>query len=147
MRKMNPDEFTYARRVSFAETDLAGVMHFSNYYRLMEETEHAFLRSIGLGVVIEEADRTISWPRVATSCEYRAPAHFDDELELGLVIAKMGDRSITYEIEFRRGGERIALGRSTAVCCEMADGHFRPTAIPPHIRSKLEAGARKNADE
>ena len=139
---MKTGEFTYARRVTFAETDLAGVMHFSNYYRLMEEAEHAFLRSIGLTVVIEDEGRTISWPRVATSCEYRAPAHFDDELELRLVIAKMGDRSITYEIEFRRGGERIALGRSTAVCCEMADGVFRPTTIPADIRSKLEAGLR-----
>lgn len=144
---MTPDTFTYARRVSFAETDLAGVMHFSNYYRLMEETEHAFLRSIGLKVIHEEGERTISWPRVATSCEYFAPAHFDDELTLSLVLANVGDRSVTYEIEFRRDGKRIALGRSTAVCCEMAEGNFRPTSVPADIRSKLEAGARKDASK
>jgi 4-hydroxybenzoyl-CoA thioesterase/acyl-CoA thioester hydrolase len=137
--------FTYPRRVSFAETDLAGVMHFSNYYRLMEEAEHAFLRSIDLAVVHPEGERTISWPRVATGCEFFAPAHFNDELALSLVLANVGDRSVTYEVEFLRDGKRIALGRSTAVCCEMTAGTFQPTSIPPDIRTKLEASKRDEA--
>lgn len=132
----------HTRRVTFAETDLAGVMHFSNYYRLMEEVEHAFLRSIDLTVVHEEADRTISWPRVATSCEYFAPAHFDDELKLSLVLANVGDRSVTYEVDFLRGEKRIALGKATAVCCVMNEGTFRPTSIPDDIRAKLTSIAR-----
>jgi hypothetical protein len=47
-----PAEFSYARRVQFAETDMAGVMHFANYFRLMEEAEHGFWRSLGLNVVM-----------------------------------------------------------------------------------------------
>ena len=39
-----PTEFTIKRRVQFSETDMAGIMHFANYFRLMEEVEHAFLR-------------------------------------------------------------------------------------------------------
>ena len=39
-----PYEFEMTRRVQFAETDMAGVMHFANYFRLIEEVEHAFYR-------------------------------------------------------------------------------------------------------
>ena len=37
----------YKRRVEFAETDMAGQVHFSNFFRYMEAAEHAFFRSLG----------------------------------------------------------------------------------------------------
>ena len=48
--QMMSNEFVITRRVQFVETDLAGVLHFSNYYRYMEEVECAFWRDRGLGV-------------------------------------------------------------------------------------------------
>lgn len=131
--------FTMKRRVTFAETDLAGVLHFSNYFRLMEEVEHAFWRSLGLGVVQRDGDRTISWPRVAVACEYETPARFEDELELHLTMGKISERTVRFDVEFLREGQRIALGRATAVCCLMADAGFDPIAIPADIRDRLTA--------
>lgn len=131
--------FTMRRMIQFAETDLAGVLHFANYYRLMEEVEHAFWRSLGSGVVTYHGDTRISWPRVATSCEYFAPAHFEDELELRLTVAHVGQRSVTYQVEFMEHGERIALGRTTAVCCTMIEGTFQPIEIPDELRTRLVA--------
>jgi 4-hydroxybenzoyl-CoA thioesterase/acyl-CoA thioester hydrolase len=125
------------RRVQFAETDAAGVLHFSNYFRMMEEAEHAFWRSLELSVVVSEGGRCISWPRVSVSCEYFAPAHFEDELALQLALTELGERSMSYRVEFRRDGRRTALGITKAVCCTMADGAFRPVAIPEVIRAKL----------
>ena len=131
-------EFRMIRRVQFAETDMAGVLHFSNYYRYMEEVEHAFWRSIGRSVVMpDHSGEHISWPRVATSCEYAAPAHFEDEIELGFAVVMVGERSVTYQVEFHRQGRRIAVGRTTAVCCMMSNGSFRPIPIPDAIRAKL----------
>lgn len=129
--------FSRTRRIQFAETDLAGVLHFSNYYRLMEETEHAFLRSIGLSVIETDGDRTISWPRVATSCEYLAPARFEDELNLVLRVTHVGRRSVAYDVEFLREGERIAKGHMAAACCLQSPSSFKSIAIPSAIREKL----------
>ena len=42
-------EFTITRRVEFSETDLAGIMHFTNFYRWMEICEHEFLRAWAFG--------------------------------------------------------------------------------------------------
>lgn len=131
-------EFHMSRRVQFAETDMAGVLHFSNYFRLMEETEHEFWRSLGISVIADDRHPTISWPRVAARCEYFSPAHFEDELELVLQLSKIGDRSLEFEVSFTRAGERLALGHATAACCEMTAGKFKTTAIPSDIRLLLE---------
>ena len=135
-----PTEFTMRRRVQFAETDMAGVLHFANYFRLMEELEHAFWRSLGLTVYLRDRRLHLSWPRVATNCEYYSPLRFEDEVDLKLTVTKVGKTSLNYEVEFRRDGERCALGRLTAVCCETNDGAFFPTAIPQDIRVRLEKG-------
>lgn len=133
-----PQEFVLTRRVHFSETDRAGVLYFAHYYRFMEETEHAFWRSLGVAVVTGVGRGETSWPRVATSCEHFAPIRFDDELELALRVMKVGRKSVTYEVEFRCAGKRIALGRMTAVYCTIADDQFQSRAIPESVRAKLE---------
>lgn len=131
--------FTLKRQVQFAETDMAGVLHFSNYYRYMEEAEHVFWRSLGISVLTNIDGHEISWPRVVTSCEYIKPARFEDELEIAVKVIHLGDRSVTLAIEFNRSGERIASGQIKAVCCTMADGKFQSIPTPESIHKKLEA--------
>lgn len=131
--------FTTTRRVQFVETDMAGVLHFSNYYRWMEETEHAFWRSHGHSVIVGNGE--ISWPRVKTTCEYYAPARFEDEVLLTLQVVKVGQRSVTYEVEFHRDDQRLAKGTTIAACCAMRDGEFSAAPIPQNLRDILQAAA------
>lgn len=130
--------FETTRRAEFSETDMAGVMHFSNYFRWMEVAEHEMFRSIGLSVVQPEADRTISWPRIKVSCEYRGPIRFEDEVRIRLTISKIGSKSIAYHAAFERDGERLADGHVVMVCCEMSAGQFRSIDIPGDIRRRFE---------
>ena len=51
-----PSEFTVRRRVEFSETDMAGIVHYSNFFRYMETVEHAFYRSLGFSVVQDRHD-------------------------------------------------------------------------------------------
>lgn len=132
-------QFTLLRRVQFAETDMAGILHFSNYFRYMEEVEHAFFRSLGLSVVMKHEAMELGWPRVSCSCEFSAPIRFEEEIELQFRIVRLGDKSITYEVDFLKDGQRRALGKLTSVCCTMSDQGMRPTAIPAPIRAKLQA--------
>ena len=132
-----PAEFTYTRRVQFAETDMAGIAHFANFFRWMEEAEHAMFRAAGLSVQMQLDGMEISWLRVSVGCEFVRPVRFEDELSLGLRVVRLGDKSINLEVEFTKGGERVALGKSTSVCCEVGNGMMRSIAIPPAIRDKL----------
>ena len=47
-----PYEFKLTRRVEFAETDMAGIVHFANFFRMMEAAEHAFFRSVGFSITV-----------------------------------------------------------------------------------------------
>ena len=138
-----PAQHSIKRRIQFSETDMAGVVHFSNYFRMMEEVEHAFFRSLGLSVVMSHEALEIGWPRVSASCEYYGPLRFEDEVELLMRVTKVGEKSFNYEVEFLWEGRRVALGRMTSVCCEMLDQGMRSIRIPDGVRRKLEDGGEQ----
>ena len=137
--------FSIPRRVQFAETDMAGIVHFSNFFRMMEEVEHAFFRSVGLSVSMQHDGMHVGWPRVNTGCEFFGPVRFEDELELRLRVVKVGDKSLSYEVDFLLGGRKVALGKTTSVCCELRpDGTMKSIPIPPSLRERLDPGAAAN---
>lgn len=131
--------FIHHRRVQFAETDMAGIVHFANFYRWMEEAEHEFLRTHGMKIMDLQGDGSyIGWPRVSCSCHYEAPARYDDVLEVQLRIERVGLKSVTYYVEFFRAGKRLAYGRTKAACCFcFPDGTLRSIEIPQRYRQVL----------
>src|SRR5437762_11390922 len=110
--------FATSRRVEFHDTDMAGIVHFTAFFRYMEAAEHDLLRSLGLRVLHETSTGQISWPRVAASCDFRQPARFEDELTIEVGIARIGEKSITYHFSFLCEGNLVAEGSMTSVCCQ-----------------------------
>lgn len=134
-------EFSITRRIQFSETDLAGIVHFSNFYKMMEEVEHAFFRSVGLSVSMQHDDIHVGWPRVSASCEFFGPLKFEDEVELRMRVTRVGEKSFSYEVDFLVQGRRIALGKTTSVCCAIEDAGMKSIPIPSSIREKLTANS------
>lgn len=132
-------QFTWKHRVQFVETDTAGIVHFSNYYRFMEETEREFFRTLGLSIMAPQPDGTvIGWPRVRCSCSYESPAFYDDLLEIDLNITRRGVKSLSMEFHFRRGEATIARGDLKTVCCRsVALGKLESIEIPDEWAAKL----------
>jgi YbgC/YbaW family acyl-CoA thioester hydrolase len=118
-------EYTLRRRVNFYEVDQAGIVHFSNYYRYMEEAEYGFWRTAGVSL---EPTTEYAYPRVAASFEFHAPLHFDEEISVRLQIAHIGRTSIRYVCRITRGETAIATGGMTLVCVSPAD--MRPVPLP-----------------
>lgn len=129
--------FTTKRRVEFCDTDMAGMMHFANFFRFMESAEHDYLRSLGLSVIWIEAGQQLGFPRVSASCDYLKPAHYQDMLEIAVSVERIGQKSVTFTFEFRRDKEVIALGRIATVCCKVNEGCVESIAVPDSFRNKL----------
>lgn len=135
-----PSRYRLRRRVQFAETDMAGMVHFSWYCRYMEEAEHALWRSAGLSVAPPGA--TVGWPRVAVSCEFRRPLRFEDEFDIDVRVADMTEKTIRFACEMTRDGEPIASGSLTVVCVrQQADGAMEAIRIPDEVRRNLGVAA------
>jgi acyl-CoA thioester hydrolase len=135
-----PTEFSTRHFVQFSETDMAGIVHFSNFFRWMEEVEHAYLRSLGLSVSMKHDGHLLGWPRVSVGCDFFGPVRFEDEVELKLRVTKVGEKSFNYEVDYLVGGKQVALGKTTSVCCVLEDGKMRSIAIPESIREKIVPG-------
>lgn len=128
-----PAPFRTRRMVEFSDTDMAGIMHFSAFFRFMESAEHALLRSLGLSVFgIDDpqgGDAVISFPRVSARCDFSSPARCEDDLDIEVVVQKLGKSSVTYGFHVYRDGEELAIGEMTSVCCRLLDG-AKPEPIP-----------------
>jgi len=135
------EAFVYRCRVEFHDTDMAGIVHFSNFFRYMEEAEGAFLRSRGFHVSWRDGEQRLGFPRVSASCDFMKPARFEDEIEVYVSVEQVGTKSVTYAHEFRRGSDVLAKGRITAVCIRTGVDHkLESLEIPPEIRAKLLGG-------
>jgi len=111
-------QFIANRRVEFSETDMAGIVHFANFYKWMEETEHEYFRSLGLSIMQRREDGSyIGWPRVSASCTFERPAYYEDLLQVRLDIERIGVKSLTLVVEFWKNDERVATGRMKTACC------------------------------
>ena len=129
-------EHRYQRRVQFHETDLAGIVHFSWYFKYMEEAEHALWRSVGMSIVPPKHDWGL--PRVNATCDYKAPLKFEDEFEVHVRVDAIGRRSLRYAFTIRRGTEVMATGMMTsAAVTRDGDGRVRSIEVPESVREKL----------
>src|ERR1700760_1196645 len=133
-------EFKLLRRIEFADTDMAGIVHFANFFRMMEATEHAFFRSLGFSIHGHNEGTTTGWPRVSATCDYRAPLRFEEEVEIQLLVAEVRSRSIRYQFIFRKvaDGTEVARGQMAAVCAtvDKTTGKLAPVQIPDSIRTQ-----------
>ncbi len=132
--------FTTTRRVDFGDTDMAGIMHFANFFRFMESAEIDFLHTLGLTVSWRENDVKWGFPRVSVSCDFTKPARFEDLLSIAVTVEKVGAKSVSYRFDFsNQRGEALAVGRITTVFCR-SDGpdHLESVALPAEMRAKLE---------
>ena len=136
-------EFKATRRVEFSETDMAGIVHYSNFFRYMETAEHGFFRSLGFSVVMEHFETPMGWPRVHAECDYRQPLRFEDEVEIHLLVSEKKSKSLSYLFKFRKlnGPEpvEVARGSLTVVCVtKQADGKMAAAQIPKVFADKIE---------
>lgn len=140
-----PSEFTITRTVEFCETDMAGIMHFSNFFRWMEACETAFYRSLGLPQISFVPGDVVGWPRVSASCAYKSPLRFNDVVEVKLLIKEVRNKGVVYLFEFRKldGGvvqpAIVAHGEIAAVCVATGpDGRMVAQPIPEAVRLQLK---------
>ena len=135
-----PSEIRLKRRVQFYETDAAGIVHFSWFFRYMEEAEHALWREAGLS--IHPGGSEIGWPRVATAFEFKRPLRFEDEFDVHLRIAEITRRTMRYACRIAQGEATIATGELTIACVRRAAGEpMKSVEIPPEVAARFQVAA------
>jgi len=135
--------FKYNRQVQFHETDLAGVVHFSWFFRYMEEAEHSLWRAAGLR--IDRAGCDAGWPRVSATFDYKNPLFFEDEFVVTVLVHAVTRRTIQYSFVLTRGETTIGAGSMTAACVARHPAPMRAVEVPADIVPRLRAAAGQTA--
>ena len=134
-------DFKIQRRVEFSETDMAGIVHYSNFFKFMETAEHAFYRSLGHSVVMKEVDPPLGWPRVHAECDYFKPLRFEDLVEVHMLVKEKKSKALTYVFRFYKlngAREEVARGSLTVVCVAHVNGAMKATEMPKELADKIE---------
>lgn len=137
-------ELRLRRRVQFYETDVAGIVHFSWFFRYMEEAEHAMWREAGLSIHPPQSD--IGWPRVAAACEFHRPLKFEQEFDVTIRISEITKRTISYACDMSQDGVKVATGTLKIACvAKQPDGTMKSAEIPEMIASRFKPSAPTSA--
>ncbi|MBI4264038.1 MAG: acyl-CoA thioesterase [Acidobacteria bacterium] len=129
-------QYRLRRRVHFYEVDSAGIVHFSWYFRYMEEAEHALWREAGLSIAPSGAE--IGFPRVAAAFDYRQVLRFEEEFEVAIAITAIEPKTMSYACRITRGATPIATGTLRIACVNKLARPWKMIAIPSDIAARFE---------
>ncbi len=129
------EPLTQPLRVRYGECDAQGVV-FNPHYLAWFDMNMTELWRAAFGSYQAAVDRGVDIVVVTAELSYRASARFDDLVDLEVVVAALGNTSITTEHAVRRDGELLVSGTLRHV---MVDPQaLTKITIPDWVRSALQ---------
>jgi acyl-CoA thioester hydrolase len=133
------DPFRYYLRVRYVECDAQRVVFNSRYSEYVDVSINEFLRAAG--VLPEFLEGRLDFQLVKQTVEWKAPARFDQVLELTIAAARLGTTSFTVGTTFRIAGETPAIATAETVYVLVDAGTLKKLALPDSLRAALTEGA------
>ena len=112
----------YVHKVAYYETDRMGIVHHSNYIRIMEEARLDFLSQIGFGYDEMERNGVIS-PVTAVSGRYKKTTTYPDEISVTVTVSEVSRAvlKLSYEMQVT---ETVVFTGESEHCFLGADGRI-----------------------
>jgi acyl-CoA thioester hydrolase len=132
--------FRYFLRVRYGECDAQKVVFNSRYSEYVDISTSEFLRALGFGDAL--VNGTFDFQLVKQTIEWKAPARFDQVLEISVYAKHLGNTSFTFATEFRIAGEERVIATAETVYVYVAAHTLTKMPLPPDFRAALETGAR-----
>jgi len=129
-------QFRYYLRVRYAECDAQKVVFNSRYGDFIDIAATEFFRAIGFGVAM--INGKFDYQVVKQTVEWKAPAHFDEILELSVGAKHLGNTSVTLTTEFRIAGEDKVIVTAETVYVLFDSDTMVKISLPADLRSTLE---------
>ena len=132
--------FQAEHRANFADSDAAGIAHFSSVFFWVEATEEALFRQLGLPFLRAEGAKLTGFPRVRIECDYLSPVHVGEVVTIGLRPVDIGDKRLVWAFEAFVGARAVARGQLTTVYAwREAQGPMAAALVPLEVKQALQA--------
>jgi len=137
--------FRYYLRVRYIECDAQKVVFNSRYSEYVDVSINEFLRAAGLHHLFVGGD--LDFQLVKQTVEWKAPARFDQVLELSIAATHLGNTSFTVATEFRIASEDRVIVTVETVYVLVDAKRLTKIPLPDHVRAALQEGARGRATD
>jgi acyl-CoA thioester hydrolase len=131
--------FRYYLRVRYVECDAQKVVFNSRYAEYVDVAMNEYLRAIGILDQFFTGD--LDFQLVKQTVEWKAPARYDQVLELSMRTTRLGTTSFTVSVEFRIAGDDRIIVTVETVYVLMNASTLTKRPIPDAVRNALTAGA------
>lgn len=122
-------------RVRLPEVDAMGIVYHGMFFAYVEVALQELVRSVQKEPVSFKHPLGFSNVVAHASCDYRAPAYFDDVLTVSVRISKIGTKSLTVEfrINDKQTGKLVAEGKRVHVAIDFKT--FKTIPVPEEVRN------------
>jgi acyl-CoA thioester hydrolase len=136
---MSTERFKYFLRVRYGECDAQKVVFNARYADYVDLATAEFLRAIGYEQEIQTGE--FDYQLVKQTLEWRAPARYDQVLEISVAAKHLGTTSFTFFTEFRVAGNEAVIATAETVYVHVDTHTLKKQAIPESMRTAFTRGA------
>jgi len=130
--------FRWPLRIQFVDTDASGRIHYTATLRHFETAEAEFMRHIGCQYNHME-ERETGYPRVHVECDYIRSLTYEDMVEIGVSVLRIGAKAFTLGFQVFHQGEVAARGNIVIAAMDRQTGKSKPLpealvqCLRPHV--------------
>jgi YbgC/YbaW family acyl-CoA thioester hydrolase len=132
-----PFKLSARTRVGFSDTDAQGIVYYGRYLPYFDLARVEYHRKLGL--LGMEIGPGVEFVMRAINVEYHAPAVFDDEIEVYVRVARIGNTSATYEFAAYRARDDLLMVNATQTLVLVDLDQRKPCPIPDAFRETIRA--------
>ena len=134
--------FFHPFRVRYSEIDGQGVVFNAHYLTYFDTTITEYFRALGYDQYADAQRTGVDFHVVKSLIEYKAPVLFDQQLEVGARVARIGNSSLVFELAIflKEGVEALVTGEIVWVYTNQET--HRPVTIPASMRALIATRER-----
>jgi len=131
--------FRYYLRVRYGECDAQRVVFNPRWADYVDIGSVEFFHALGFGDALGSG--AFDYQLVKLTLEWKAPARFDQVLELSIYTTQLGNTSFTVVTEFRIAGLERIICKAETVYVNVDSKSLTKLPLSAAIRAALESGA------
>lgn len=130
--------FLHPLRVRWAETDPQGIVFNGNYFLYFDVALTEYWRAAGIDIVNDLSGGEAESFAVSAHADFSAPAVFDEMIDVGVRLERVGNSSMRFAVGIFRGEQSLTGGYMVYAWATRAEPRT-PCPPPADLITKLQA--------
>lgn len=131
--------FRYYLRVRYGECDAQRVVFNPRWADYVDIGSTEYFRALGFGEALATGE--LDYQLVKLTLEWKAPARFDQVIELSIYTTHLGNTSFTVVTEFRIAEQEPVICKAETIYVNVDSKTLTKLPLSREVRAALERGA------